>query len=377
MPLYLVFPALHEVYFHWQPFHVEIVIVVWNYQLQLPSCAVTYHFSSHLCVRRQVLLSLVHVTQVYDDSNLCALCAAVVLFQKDRLSQVSQVCFPSRNVCLWERREVVLEQTVVQAWWGLCFHPLPSIAGQVTSQVKTSTPLPGAISPPPPAKYLGLWGRTFSFVIARKVYFSAFWEWLLLCTAWYWSLWSISLEIFNLEQLKRGKSYQCSFCLKLYFPDFMTLSFCFLFQPVQHNWRFHRRSCDMFWLSGDKRSYSFGDYHPVLPFTSRSNPNFAFLLNWLQVLVCWYFQCHVSVVPIYSCLKKRNLCEFSKTALLAILICVLTYTGTASFGYLTFGSRINEDILLSYEPSTDVLVAVILIAAKMYTTYPILLFVGR
>ena len=89
------------------------------------------------------------------------------------------------------------------------------------------------------------------------------------------------------------------------------------------------------------------------------------------------FQCHVSVVPIYSCLKTRTLKEFSKAVLIAILICVLTYTGTASFGYLTFGSDVNEDILLSYEPTTDVLIAVILIAFKMYTTYPILLFVGR
>ncbi len=63
--------------------------------------------------------------------------------------------------------------------------------------------------------------------------------------------------------------------------------------------------------------------------------------------------------------------------MIAIAICVATYTGTASFGYLTFGSNVNADILLSYEPTTDVLIAVILIAAKMYTTYPILLFVGR
>ena len=83
------------------------------------------------------------------------------------------------------------------------------------------------------------------------------------------------------------------------------------------------------------------------------------------------------MVPIYSCLKTRTLKEFSKAVLIAILICVLTYTGTASFGYLTFGSDVNEDILLSYEPTADVLIAVILIAFKMYTTYPILLFVGR
>lgn len=76
-------------------------------------------------------------------------------------------------------------------------------------------------------------------------------------------------------------------------------------------------------------------------------------------------------------MKKRTVREFSKTILAALAICIFAYTGTASFGYLSFGSNVNEDILLSYKPTPDVLVAVILIAAKMYTTYPILLFVGR
>lgn len=61
----------------------------------------------------------------------------------------------------------------------------------------------------------------------------------------------------------------------------------------------------------------------------------------------------------------------------AMIVCVLTYTVVASFGYLTFGSTVDSDILLSYPQSVPVLVAVILIALKMYTTYPILLFVGR
>ena len=88
-------------------------------------------------------------------------------------------------------------------------------------------------------------------------------------------------------------------------------------------------------------------------------------------------QCHLSVVPIYSCMKKRTVKEFSKTLVVAISICMFAYTGTASFGYLTFGTGVNEDILLSYDPTPDVLVAVILIAVKMYSTYPILAFVGR
>jgi len=90
-------------------------------------------------------------------------------------------------------------------------------------------------------------------------------------------------------------------------------------------------------------------------------------------------QCHISLVPIFACTRDydRNLLRFSKTILIALLLCIFSYTGTASFGYLTFGSHIKEDVLSSYSPTPDVLVAVVIIAVKMYTTYPILLYVGR
>ncbi|KAL4234026.1 hypothetical protein ACF0H5_005680 [Mactra antiquata] len=104
--------------------------------------------------------------------------------------------------------------------------------------------------------------------------------------------------------------------------------------------------------------------------------------QWMDVFhvvptVCFAYQCHVSIIPIYSCMEPRNLKQFSKTVSVAIFLCILTYTGTAAFGYLTFGDLITSDILLSYDPDTSVIIAVILIAVKTYTSYPILLFCGR
>ncbi|CAG2243655.1 SLC38A7_8 [Mytilus edulis] len=93
--------------------------------------------------------------------------------------------------------------------------------------------------------------------------------------------------------------------------------------------------------------------------------------------ICFAYQCHVSIIPIYSCMENRNLKEFSKTISCAMLLCIVTYTGTAVCGYLTFGENITSDILLSYDPDIWVIIAVILIAFKTYTTYPILLFCGR
>ena len=90
------------------------------------------------------------------------------------------------------------------------------------------------------------------------------------------------------------------------------------------------------------------------------------------------FQCHVSVIPIYSCMKQRNIKQFTIATSSAIAICVLVYTGAATFGYLTFGSKVDDDIISNYSANKPtVMVALIAMAAKTYTTYPILLFCGR
>jgi len=105
--------------------------------------------------------------------------------------------------------------------------------------------------------------------------------------------------------------------------------------------------------------------------------------DWLDVMtvvpaICFGYQCHVSVIPIYSCMKHRNIKHFSLASSAAILVCCLTYTGAATFGYLTFGGNVADDILLNYSATQPtVMIALIAMAAKTYTTYPILLFCGR
>ncbi|XP_059158343.1 sodium-coupled neutral amino acid transporter 7-like [Physella acuta] len=104
--------------------------------------------------------------------------------------------------------------------------------------------------------------------------------------------------------------------------------------------------------------------------------------SWIDVLIfvpviSFAFECHVGIVPIYSCMAKRNMGEFSKTVTLALILCIITYTATAILGYLQFGDNITHDILLSFNPTTDVMVAVVLVAVKTYTAYPILCFVGK
>lgn len=77
-------------------------------------------------------------------------------------------------------------------------------------------------------------------------------------------------------------------------------------------------------------------------------------------------------------MKGRNTKNFARTVLLAIAICLFAYSVSASLGYYTFGNAVSQDILKSYQPPpTDVIIGVFMIAAKTYTTYPILIYCGR
>ncbi len=95
-------------------------------------------------------------------------------------------------------------------------------------------------------------------------------------------------------------------------------------------------------------------------------------------VVCFGYQCHVNSVPIYACLKDKNLREFSKSIIVSMIIVFAAYQITATFGYLTFGTDINDDLLKSYDSKDpSVLVAIIMFLIKTYTSYPLNLFCAR
>ena len=101
-----------------------------------------------------------------------------------------------------------------------------------------------------------------------------------------------------------------------------------------------------------------------------------FLINRLSIVTT--FDIFQSVIPIYSCMKHRKLKHFAGVSLFAIFICALSYSGAASLGYLTFGSNVNADILLSYDGKrVEVIIGIVAMALKTIFTYPILLFCGR
>ena len=91
-----------------------------------------------------------------------------------------------------------------------------------------------------------------------------------------------------------------------------------------------------------------------------------------------HFQCHISAIPIYSCMRQRTTKQFTLASSSAIAICAAVYTVAGTCGYLTFGSNVEDDILSNYSATEPmVMVALIAMAAKTFTSYPILLFCGR
>ena len=77
-------------------------------------------------------------------------------------------------------------------------------------------------------------------------------------------------------------------------------------------------------------------------------------------------------------MKHRTVKSFSVAAVSAILICAFCYSFCAAFGYLTFGSLIQDDIMMSYSAKEpQILVGILCLILKTVTTYPILLFCGR
>ena len=123
--------------------------------------------------------------------------------------------------------------------------------------------------------------------------------------------------------------------------------------------------------------YILNDVKPSARGVIKTHPD-----HWTDVFtviptICFGYQCHVSVVPVYSCLQPRNLNTFAKSLVMAMLLCMTAYSITAICGYLTFGSKVYSDVLENYQTTPDVLVGVLLMAAKIYATYPILHFCGR
>ncbi|NWJ03001.1 S38A6 protein, partial [Crypturellus undulatus] len=106
-------------------------------------------------------------------------------------------------------------------------------------------------------------------------------------------------------------------------------------------------------------------------------PSWASMFSVIPT-ICFGFQCHEACVAIYSSMRNRNFTHWVAVSVLSMLICLLIYTLTGLYGYLTFGEDVAADILMSY-PGNDavVIVARLLFGISIVTIYPIVVLLGR
>ncbi|KAF6079449.1 solute carrier family 38 member 8 [Phyllostomus discolor] len=105
--------------------------------------------------------------------------------------------------------------------------------------------------------------------------------------------------------------------------------------------------------------------------------------SWASVFsvfptICFGFQCHEAAVSIYCSMRNQSLSHWALVSVLSLLACCLVYSLTGVYGFLTFGTEVSADILMSYPGDNGVIiVARVLFAVSIVTVYPIVLFLGR
>ncbi|KAL7866923.1 hypothetical protein AOLI_G00147370 [Acnodon oligacanthus] len=94
--------------------------------------------------------------------------------------------------------------------------------------------------------------------------------------------------------------------------------------------------------------------------------------------ICFGFQCHEACIAIYSSMENKKITHWVFIAMVSMIFCLLIYTLTGVFGFLTFGKEVASDILMSY-PGNDVvmIIARLLFGISIITIYPIILLLGR
>jgi len=107
------------------------------------------------------------------------------------------------------------------------------------------------------------------------------------------------------------------------------------------------------------------------------------IVQWFEPLaiipvLCFAYQTHEVIVPVYACMKQRFMSHFMKASISGLIILFLLYNLVGAYGYLTFGANVGPDIMSLYDAKDPVVVVgIVALVIKFITTYPPLMFCGR
>ncbi|XP_051239226.1 putative sodium-coupled neutral amino acid transporter 8a [Dicentrarchus labrax] len=94
--------------------------------------------------------------------------------------------------------------------------------------------------------------------------------------------------------------------------------------------------------------------------------------------ICFGFQCHEASIAIYSSMENQRLSHWVFISVVSMIFCLIIYSLTGVYGFLTFGKDVKADILMSYT-GDDILmlIARLLFGVSIITIYPIILLLVR
>ncbi|XP_038558013.1 putative sodium-coupled neutral amino acid transporter 8 [Micropterus salmoides] len=123
--------------------------------------------------------------------------------------------------------------------------------------------------------------------------------------------------------------------------------------------------------------YYLMESHAVIISPEHSQGSWASMFSVVPT-ICFGFQCHEACIAIYSSMANQKLSHWVVISVLSMFFCLLVYTLTGVYGFLTFGRAVASDILMSY-PGNDVVMIIsrLLFLISIITIYPIILLLGR
>lgn len=114
------------------------------------------------------------------------------------------------------------------------------------------------------------------------------------------------------------------------------------------------------------------------PVTMKTKPDNLIDLVITLPVICFAYQAHEVVVPIYANMRDRRLANLAKATILTTAFLFIIYTLMGTFGYMAYGSAVKPDIMQMFDASNPwVLFGIGALIVKMVTTYPLLTFCGR
>uniref|UniRef100_A0A3P8V830 Solute carrier family 38 member 8 n=1 Tax=Cynoglossus semilaevis TaxID=244447 RepID=A0A3P8V830_CYNSE len=123
--------------------------------------------------------------------------------------------------------------------------------------------------------------------------------------------------------------------------------------------------------------YYLMDSHTAIITPIHSQGSWASMFSVVPT-ICFGFQCHEACIAIYSSMENQKISHWMFISVLSMFFCLLVYTLTGVYGFVTFGRDVAPDILMSY-PGNDVvmIIARLLFGISIVTIYPIILLLGR